>query len=338
MKLDYIAKKLNNSILARFFTIVCFVVCEVFLLSAAVGIERNEADLFLQALPESLQERQTEAVRAAIDGDNSLLEAVRNSRNKPAALPEGVIRRNIDSTLTLFRSARYDNDTLPLLVYFHGGGWVLGSINSCSAYCGAMAERGIAVLAVNYRLAPENRFPAGLDDCIAAVKLAADSLSAWKCRSISLGGDSSGGNLAITTAMSFPSETFSSLIAFYPVTKAYADDSESWRCFGLGFGLDGALMEAFNDAYTSNPHNPFVSPAEASDFQIMKLPPTLVVAAERDILRCQGAEFSRRLSGVGVECKYVMIPGSVHLFITVAGQPAAFYRSVDESSEFILAR
>lgn len=297
--------------------------------------ELVEADSFLAGMPEKLQERQTEAIRKAISGKNDLLHGVRNARNAAAELPEGVSRTEINSRLTLFRSNRYDNDTIPLLVYFHGGGWVIGSINSCSRYCGEMAAKGIAVLAVDYSLAPEHPFPEGLNDCIDAVRIALGRMEEWKCRGISVGGDSSGGNLAIATAMSFPQDTFNTLIAFYPVTKAYPDGSGSWKEFGKGFGLDSELMEAFNNAYTSDIHNPLVSPAEAADSVLAKLPPTLLVAAERDILRCQGAEFAARLERLGVEHKYIMIPGSIHLFITVTGQPTAFRRSVNESAAFI---
>ena len=147
---------------------------------------------------------------------------------------------DIGNNLTFFRSDRYDNDTIPLLVYFHGGGWVIGSVNSCSRYCAAMAEKGIAVLAVDYRLAPEHPFPEGLKDCIDAIKFAQSKMTEWKCDSISVGGDSSGGNLAIAVALSFPENTFNSLITFYPVTRAYADDSESWKQFGK------ALWEMFS--------------------------------------------------------------------------------------------
>lgn len=297
--------------------------------------ERAEADSFLANMPDKLQDRQAEAIRKAISGDGGLLYNVRNARNHAAELPEDVSRTEINESLTLFRSNRYDNDTMPLLVYLHGGGWVIGSINSCSRYCGAMAEKGVAVLAVYYRLAPEHPFPKGLNDCIDAVNFALDNMAEWKCSGISVGGDSSGGNLAIATAMSFPESTFDSLILFYPVTKAYADGSESWKEFGKGFGLDSELMNAFNNAYTSDSYNPLVSPAEASDSVLSRLPPTLLVAAERDILRYQGADFADRLARLGVESKYVLIPGSVHLFITVAGQPTAFRRSVCESSGFI---
>lgn len=297
--------------------------------------ERIEADSFLANMPNKLQERQTEAIRKAISGDGNMLLNVRNARNLAAELPLGVSRTDISKNLTLYRSNRYDNDTIPLLIYFHGGGWVIGSINSCSRYCGAMAEKGVAVLAVDYRLAPEYPFPAGLNDCIDAIAFARSNMAKWKCGSISIGGDSSGGNLAIAVALSFPENTFNSLITFYPVTKAYADYSESWKQFGKGFGLDSELMNAFNDAYTSDSRHPLVSPAEAADSVLTRLPPTLLVAAERDILRCQGADFAERLALLGVELKYVLIPGAVHLFITVAGQPTAFCRSVKESSEFI---
>lgn len=297
--------------------------------------ERLEADSFLRNMPEKLQEIQTEAIRKAIAGDLKPLAEVRESRNRVPDLPKGVRRTDIGNGLTLFRCERYDNDTIPLLIYLHGGGWVIGSINSCARYCAAMAEKGIAVLAVDYRLAPEHPFPEGLEDCKYAVKTALDNLKQWKCSGLSLGGDSSGGNLAIATAMYFPANTFSSLITFYPVTKVYADNSESWKMYGKGLGLDSELMNAFNSAYTTDPGNAFVSPAEADDVTLKKLPPTLMVAAERDILRCQGADFADRLARLGVEMKHEVIPGSVHLFITVAGQPTAFNHSVDLSASYI---
>lgn len=297
---------------------------------------RMQADSFLRNMPEKLQAQQAEAINRAIAGDAGMLTKVRQSRNKIAELPTGVYRTEVGNGLALFRSTHYDSDTIPLLVYLHGGGWVIGSINSCSRYCGVMADKGVAVLAVDYRLAPEHPFPEGLDDCVAAVRLAMDRMAQWKCSGISIGGDSSGGNLAIATALSFPENTFSSLMTFYPVTKAYADNSGSWKKYGEGFGLDSALMEAFNKAYTEDCRNVLVSPAEGDDAALMKLPPMLMVAAERDILRDQGQELVNRLKHLGKEVRYVVIPGSVHLFITVDGQPSAFNLSVEESAAFIL--
>ena len=230
-----------------------------------------------------------------------------------------------------------EGDTLPLLVYLHGGGWTIGSINSCARYCAAMADNGVAVLAVDYRLAPEHPFPAGLNDCIDAVKTASDSLATWQCNSISLGGDSSGGNLAVAAALAGLPCRVAGLVLFYPVTEAYADNSESWIEYGEGYGLDAALMDAFNDAYTDDSRNPLVSPALASDSTLVSLPPLLLVAAERDILRSQGEKFAVRLEKLGVDVTHRLIPGSVHLFITVPGQPAAFDEAVRQSRVFLHA-
>lgn len=301
------------------------------------AVAGSEADSFLAGMPEKLQDRQTEAIRMAMSGQSDSLIKVRNARNTVAELPSDIRRTDLGNGMALFRSKRNNNDTIPLLIYFHGGGWVIGSINSCSRYCGAIAAKGISVLAVDYRLAPEHPFPEGLTDCIDAVRFAQSNLKKWKCDGISVGGDSSGGNLAIVTALSFPSDTFRSLIVFYPVTKAYADNSESWKEYGKGFGLDSELMETFNAAYTSAPHHPLVSPAEAADTTLSKLPPTLLVAADRDILKDQGHDFAKHLSRIGVKCKYLLIHGSVHLFITVPGQPYAFGRAVKESAAFILS-
>lgn len=298
-------------------------------------IYRAEADSFLKAIPDSMQIRQADAVYKAIGGDYGALASVRMSRNVQPELPKGVSCNLVTGNMVLFRCDRYYNDTIPLLVYFHGGGWTIGSINSCTRFCAAMAINGVAVLAVDYRLAPEHPYPEGLTDCVDAVKCAADSLDVWRCAGISLGGDSSGGNLAIATAMSFPEGTFDSLIAFYPVTKAYRDNSSSWNEYGDGFGLDNRLMDAFNSAYTKDPHKPLISPADTPDTWLKKLPPTLLIAAERDILKDQGLEFAERLRSLGKEVRYDMIPGSVHLFITVPGQNKAFSHAVSAASEFL---
>lgn len=117
-------------------------------------IYRREADSFLSDMPAKLQENQAGAIRMAISGDTESLDGVRNSRNSIPQLPAGIRRMNVGGNLALFRDIRYDNDTIPLLIYFHGGGWTIGSINSCSRFCAAMAGNGIAVLAVDYRLAP----------------------------------------------------------------------------------------------------------------------------------------------------------------------------------------
>ena len=226
-----------------------------------------------------------------------------------------------------------DTTTLPLLIYLHGGGWTFGSINSCSRFCDAIAASGAArVLAIDYSLAPESPFPAALNDCTAALEYAHTNAAILKTTPalISIGGDSAGGNLAVAAALKCGCLPVRSLILFYPVTKAYADDSESWNKYGHGYGLDADLMAEFNKAYTigTSPHNPLISISSAKTENLAKLPPTLLVGAGRDILRDQGKEFADRLPGI---VRRVEFPGAVHLFITVPGQPTAFKKAVELS-------
>lgn len=304
----------------------------------ADSLMRVEADAFLANLPQGLQHRQTIAVRKAIEGNNEELEAVRNSRNAQPAISENVSVRMLTSTLRLYEPTGNKGKKPPLLIYLHGGGWTFGSLNSCARYCNAMVERGgIKVLAVDYRLAPEHPFPEGLDDCTNAVKYAfahADELGIDTLR-ISIGGDSSGGNLALATSLSDACKgIIHSLVLFYPVTKAFADGSDSWKEFGCGYGLDAELMEAFNDAYCINatPTDERISMGLCNDEKLSSLPPTLLVAAGRDILRDQGEELVKQLPE---RLKRVEFKEAVHLFITVPGQDTAFNKSVDLSHEYL---
>ena len=134
------------------------------------------------------------------------------------------------------------SQNLPQLLYLHGGGWTFGSINSCGRFCDAQAASGkMRVIALDYRLAPEHPYPEGLDDCVSAVNYIIDHAAELHidANHITIGGDSSGGNLALATALS---ETccgkIESLLLFYPVTKAFDDGSESWQQYSKGFGLD----------------------------------------------------------------------------------------------------
>ncbi len=304
---------------------------------------RKEADTFLAGMPRGLQARQAEAVRRAIQGDTEVLNHVRHSRNAPSPLPEGVSATYLTPRLRLYTPIAQAESARPVLVYFHGGGWTFGSINSCSRFCGELAAKaGISVLAVDYGLAPEAPFPKGLNDCIDAIRFAMQHAEKWGSAShlVSAGGDSAGGNLAIAAALSMlRSDTIPlrSLVLFYPVTLAYTDRSDSWQRYRSGFALDSELMEAFNQAYSSqeSAHHPFVSVAHAPDELLSQLPPTLLIAAERDILCSQGKKFANHLHQLGVNIKRNELPGAVHLFITVPGQPLAFNHALSLTVSFL---
>ena len=201
----------------------------------------------------------------AIRGQGAELLAIRNSRRATHVVSKSVKAQDIigDGSarglkMRLYRPLAAAKKPLPLLVYFHGGGWTWGGIESCAAFCDALAATGkVMVLAVDYSLAPEKPFPAGLMDCVSAVEYAFSHAKKWGSAAgmVSAGGDSSGGNLALATALymnknATAGQRLHSLVLLYPVVKAYADkESKSWKKYGRGYGLDKRLMEAFCDAY-----------------------------------------------------------------------------------------
>ena len=321
-----------------------------------------EADDFIDAMPEGLQDRQRIAVEHAIRGDLSSLREIRRQRNVAADLPENVETKDIVAAsgaasgipMRLYRPVSPAHGKLPLLVYYHGGGWTFGSINSCSRFCAEVAATGEAlVLAVDYALAPENSFPAGLLDCVAAAEYASEHASEWGSDPslVSLGGDSSGGNLASAAAMMLAHDReegkgaeIRSLVLFYPVVSNTVSREGSSRKYGKGYGLDSNLMESFIEAYSDEPvktldggkgFDGLMEPLEADEEVWRKLPPMLVVQAGRDILFDQGREYVERSRKMGLDVERVEFSGAVHLFITVEGQPTAFRKAVDMTAAFL---
>lgn len=299
---------------------------------------KTEADSFLRHMAPGLQDRQTQAILKACEGNNAGLESVRNSRNTAPAISPNVATRMLTPTMRIYEPKSPHAEPMPVLIYLHGGGWTIGSINSCGRFCNAVAQTERAkVIAVDYRLAPEHRYPAPLDDCRAALAYIVGhsaELGVNPAR-ITVGGDSSGGNLALATALSPESRgLIESLVVFYPVTKAFNDSSTSWKEYANGYALDGTIMEAFNRSYLgSHPAtDPLVSVGLAPKHRLRHLPRTLLVAAQRDILASQGQEFAAR---AGDRLRRVEIEGAVHLFITVAGQDEAFNQAVRLTTEFI---
>lgn len=307
---------------------------------AADGIYANEADAFLAARDVRVQACQIAAIRKATEGAADELVAVRAARNAFAPLPDGVVAEMVSPTMRLYRPAESPYG-LPLLIYLHGGGWVIGSIASCSAYCGALAAKGIAVLAVDYPLAPEHPFPCALDAVCAAYREAVRNPERFGCdpECVSIGGDSSGGNLAVAAAFVLKRDGLSphSLVLHYPVTEARADGSESWRNFATGCGMDASFMDVCNAAYLDGRDfaDPLISPIYATDGQLRSLPPVHILGADRDVLRDQGIRFAERLKSCGCRVRYELLHGSTHLFVTVPGQPSAFRRAVDFAAEAV---
>lgn len=289
-----------------------------------------EERAFLEGMKPGLQHTQMLAVRAAMNGDDTALLQIRQSRNQAPVLPKGVTATYPTPDLCLFSPSAPAKRKRPLLLYLHGGGWCFGSINSCARFCAALAiESDCCVAALNYRLAPAFPFPAPLNDCQRAFAYLKEHAEEWGCDSsrVSVGGDSAGGNLALTTALSVSG--VSKVISIYPVTKLFTETTPSWRKYATGYGDDAELLEAFNEAYAGvNTKNPLVSPGLASDSALQSLPPVLIISAGHDILFDQTQELASRLRRLHHPLSHHVYPTATHLFITVPGQPTAFKEAV----------
>jgi acetyl esterase len=212
---------------------------------------------------------------------------------------------------------------LPLVVFFHGGGWVIGDVASYDPFCHHLAVLTPAVVvSVEYRLAPEHPFPAGLSDCEAAVRWAAAHAAELGTNGrLAVAGDSAGGNLAAVVARRArdaggPPISFQLLC--YPVTDA-TGSSPSVAENAEGYLLTRADMEWFCRHYLqgADPKDPDVSPLFADD--LSDLPPARVVTAEYDPLRDEGEAYAARLAEAGVPATVVRYDGMIHGFLSMGG-------------------
>jgi acetyl esterase len=207
-------------------------------------------------------------------------------------------------------------------IWYHGGGWVIGSVDTHDAQCRDLAAAsGAPVLSVDYRLAPEHRFPAAHDDAEAAARwLLRHGLEGRPVRRLVLGGDSAGGNLAAATARRLRDRPVADgrvvLVALvYPVTDpAGTQDWPSMRENGDGYLLTADTMRFFVDCYlpdAADRADPDASPLGATPLE--GLPPTLVLTAEYDPLRDEGRAYAEALGAAGVPVQHEDVQGAVHL-------------------------
>ena len=233
----------------------------------------------------------------------------------------------------------------PVLLFFHGGGWVTGNIENYSGVCAALAKAtGCLVASVDYRLAPEHKFPRGLNDCYAAAQelLEKPGLLGVERDQITLIGDSAGGNLA--AAVSLMARDRGGLlparqILIYPAV--YSDHTTaspfpSVRENGTGYLLTSKRVEEYLQLYRSGPEdlqNPYLAPLLAGDFSGQ--PDTLVITAEYDPLRDEGEEYARRLAFAGNRVVLHRMPDALHGFFSLPARFAQVRRAHLYIQQFI---
>ncbi len=253
-------------------------------------------------------------------------------REEVAAVEDRIIKNGV--RLRVYKPAA--EEPTAVVVYFHGGGWVLGDLDTHDTMCRSLTNRTkAAIVSVDYRLSPEFKFPSGLEDCYSAVTYVyknAASLGVDPDR-LAVVGDSAGGNLAAAVTLlardrkNLPIR-FQGLIC--PVMD-FAMDTNSYRIFAKGFGLTRASMQWFWQQYLKSDDQgklPLASPLQASD--LSGLPPTLIVAAQYDILRDEAEKYANQLQNANVPIDFRCYEGMVHGFVQFGGVIDLALQAIDE--------
>ena len=216
------------------------------------------------------------------------------------------------------------SDVLPSLVFFHGGGFVIGDLETHDDLCRCLANHGgCRVVSVDYRLAPEHPFPAAVDDCYAVTKWVAEHPAEFGIHGpIAVGGDSAGGNLAAVVALLAKTQgpTIAFQLLIYPVTQLGGPELPSMEENAKGYFLERESMQWFTRMYcpdAAHHGDPRLSPLRAAD--LSGLPPAYVVTAGFDPLRDEGKAYADKLDAAGVSVTYVNYPGMIHGFFSLRG-------------------
>jgi acetyl esterase/lipase len=256
------------------------------------------------------------------------------SRSSIAGLPNGVETREVEIAPGLNTRLYFPPGSTrarPVLVYLHGGGWVVGSVVVLDPFCRLLCEQAdIVIASVEYRLAPEHPYPAGLEDTIAAVRWAAAHAAEWggDPSRIVLGGDSAGGNLAAVAANRLGAQAeihlLCALMLLYPITDHPSADHPSYTENASGYGLDAHLMRWFWEQYAPgvSPNDPNISPLRLKE--VPELPPTLVATAEYDVLRDESVAYAEKLRAGGTAVTHLHSPDMGHNFPATPNLVARF--------------
>ena len=275
---------------------------------------------------------QMRAMRAALKQEKPSMASVEDIA---AEGPHGAV------PLRVYRPHAVAQDrAAPVVMFFHGGGWVVGDLETHDVFCRHLADAaGAVVVAVDYRLAPEHKFPAAADDCIAATTWVASHASdlGIDAKRIAVAGDSAGGNLATVVALACadggPKITAQALV--YPAVDMRLAH-ESYTRVGSGFTLTSGSMKWFRDHYLAGAHqiedwraSPILSP------DLGKTPPAYVTVATLDPLHDEGEAYAKALEAAGVPVMFRRVEGHMHGFIGLHGIAAVAHEVTREIGAFL---
>ena len=236
----------------------------------------------------------------------------------------------------------HGGEDCPLIIYFHGGGWVIGDIETHDPFCRALSEiSGCTVMSVDYRLAPEHPFPAAHDDCLAATRWILDNLNALAPNNglAVIAGDSAGGNLTACTIASLPGEPrIAGSIMIYPATEHYLHGFPSFTEHARSKPLTAPIMRWFIDTYLGDtapaaPEAKQVFLGRRTDYR--DFPRSLIVTAERDVLRDDGRRLNIKMRQAGVEVTYHHYADEAHGFACSEGPVAGHLHFLELAADWL---
>jgi acetyl esterase len=258
------------------------------------------------------------------DAITAYLEAARRPVNRPRGVDVDVVEDLVvgerDVPVRLYQPA--SNEPLPVLVYIHGGGWVVGDLEMHDDTCRLLANEGrCTVVSADYRLAPEHPFPGPLDDCWSVLRWAYEKLvdRGGDRSTLAVAGSSSGGNLAAAVALRARNEglPISLQVLLYPALDSTMS-TNSWNEFGDGYFLSAAQMAWYWQQYAAEPNvrrQPEVSPSLCDGLE--GVAPALIVTAEYDLLRDEGEAYAQALRAAGVPVRLWRFSGQIHGFLSL---------------------
>jgi len=282
-------------------------------------------------------------------------------------LPVEVARRNIDSRYAQMRTpvssvdsirnieipgpggniplriyAPPGNGPFPVVVYFHGGGWVLFGLDSYDSICTHLCnEAHCIIVSVAYRLAPENKFPAASDDCLWATEWVFNYIAGFNGdpAKVFIAGDSAGGNLSAVTCLRLRDKNGpepAGQVMLYPVTDYYEPETKSYHELGDDYILTRKDMIWFWDQYLADPvdsHNPYVAPLKVSSCK--RLPPALILVSAYDPLLDEGLAYGEKLRNDGIPVNISVYEDMMHGFLSYLGILKQAKTAIEEISAWI---